>query len=245
MMRPVEDHDTKRHINLDEVAASIVGVFPTLDVIEQRLSLELYRLLAEGQPVPHAALADRLDISVETVNQILDRWPGVFWDPERRVVGYWGLSIPTAYSSPHSLTLGGRRLSAWCAWDTLFLPQLLGQTAEVRSISPGPGATVRLTVTPERVECVAPVDAEMSFLLPDPVGVQKDVVTTFCHFIHFFPSRQVGESWTAQHPGTFIVSIDEAMHVARRKNEMQYREILRHAARTGELTDEPMNRRAS
>jgi alkylmercury lyase len=235
MMRPAEEHHTKRHIDLDEVAASIVGAFPTLDVIEQRLSLELYRLLAEGQPVPRAMLAERLSISVETVNQVLDRWPGIFCDPERRVVGYWGLSVPTAYSSPHQLTVSGRRLSAWCAWDTLFLPQLLGQTAEVESISPDPGASVRLTVTPERVERVDPVDTEMSFLLPDPIGVQKDVVTTFCHFIHFFPSRQIGESWAAKRAGTFMVSIDEAAQVARRKNEMQYRETLPrmlHAPRT-------------
>ena len=226
MMKPAEDHGSQRHIDLDEVASNIVGVFPSLDLIEQRLSVELYRLLAEGQPVPRAVLAERLSISVETVNQILDSWPGVFCDSKRQVVGYWGLSIPAAYSSLHRLSVSGRRLSAWCAWDTLFLPRLLGQAVEIESISPGPGAAVRLTVTPERVERVEPVIAEMSFLLPDPKGVQKDVVTTFCHFIHFFPSRQVGESWTACHPGTFMVSIDEAAHVARRKNEMQYREIL-------------------
>ncbi len=43
--------------NLDDMAASIVGCFPKLDVLEQRLSLELYRLLAEGQAVPRATLA--------------------------------------------------------------------------------------------------------------------------------------------------------------------------------------------
>jgi len=34
--------------NLDDLAGSIVGCFPTLDLLEQRLSLELYRLLAEA-----------------------------------------------------------------------------------------------------------------------------------------------------------------------------------------------------
>ena len=209
-------------INLDEVAARIVEVFAELDRIEQHLSLELYRLLAEGQPVSRAVLAQRVRIPMETVDQILDGWPGVFSNVHRQVVGYWGLAIPAAYASPHRFTINGRTLSAWCAWDTLFLPQLLGQTAEVDSTGPNASDRIRLTVTPERVERVEPVDAHMSFLLPDAAGVQKDVVTTFCHFVHFFPSHQRAESWTARHPGTFMLSIDDAHALARRKNEAQY-----------------------
>ena len=217
---------TNDKVDLDDVAASIVGVFPTLDLFEQRLSLELYRLLAEGQPVPRATLADRLGVPVDTVNRILGGWPGVFSDPQQRVVGYWGLAIPAAYASPHRLTIDGRQLYAWCAGDTLFLPQLLGQTAEIESSSPASGVAVRLTVTPETVADVNPAGAQMSFLLPDATTIQRDIVTTFCHFVHFFPSRQAGESWAAQHAGAFMLSIDEAYVLARRKNEAQYREVL-------------------
>lgn len=92
----------------------------------------------------------------------------------------------------------------------------------MESISPASGATVRLTVSPERVEQVEPADTQMSFLLPDAAAVQRNVVTAFCHFIHFFPSRQSAESWVAQHPGTFLLSIDEASVVARRRNEALY-----------------------
>lgn len=212
--------------DLDRVATSIVGVFPTLDLFEQRLSLELYRFLAEGQPVPRPLLAERLSVPIEIVNQVLNGWPGVFSDPQQRVVGYWGLSIPAAYVSPHRLTIDGRRLSAWCAWDTLFLPQLLGQRAVVESASPTPGATISLTVTPEEVERVEPVGARMSFLLPDAAAVQKDMVTAFCHFVHFFPSCQAGESWATQHAGSFLLSIGEAHAVGRRKNEAQYGKVL-------------------
>ncbi len=116
---------TPSKLNLVELAASIVRCFPSLNLIEQRLSLDLYRLLAEGQPVPRTVLAKRLEISLDTVNRILDGWPGVFSDTEQRIVGYWGLSIPAAYSSPHTLRTNGRTRSAWCAWDTLFLHQLV------------------------------------------------------------------------------------------------------------------------
>lgn len=211
--------------NLNDIAESIVGCFPTLNLLEQRLSLELYRLLAKGLPVPRATLAERLKIPVDTINRILDSWPGVFSGPQRQVIGYWGLAILPAYDSPHRFTIDGRSLSAWCAWDTLFLPQLLGQTAEVESTSPS-GVTVCLTVTPDRVERVDPIGAQMSFLLPDCTAVQKDVVTAFCHFVHFFPSRQVAARWAAQHAGTFVVSIHEAHVLAHLKNGAQYREVL-------------------
>ena len=46
--------------------------------------------MAEGQPVPRKVLAERLEVPDETVNRILDGWPGVFSDNERRIVGYWG-----------------------------------------------------------------------------------------------------------------------------------------------------------
>jgi alkylmercury lyase-like protein len=67
----------------------------------------------------------------------------------------------------------------------------------------------------------------MSVLVPDAQEVQKNVVTSFCHFVHFFPSRQAAESWTAKHAETFLLSIHEAHVLARLKNQAQYREVLR------------------
>ena len=218
---------TTSKLNLDELAATIAGCFPTLNAVEQRLSVELYRLLADGQPVPRATIAENLGMHVDTVNRILDGWPGVFSDWQQRVVGYWGLAIPTAYSGPHRLKMNHRTLSAWCAWDTLFLPQLVAHTAEIESTSPDDAGIMRLTITPQQVERVEPVEAQMSFLLPDPSEVQKNVITSFCHFVHFFPSRQAAESWTSKHAGTFVVSIHEAHILAHLKNEAQYSDVLR------------------
>ena len=214
------------NVDIDAVALDIVQVFPSLDRFEQRLSLELYRLLSGGQPVARADLAARLQASVEIVNRILDGWPGVFSDSEQRIVGYWGLSIAAAYASPHQLTIDGQRLSAWCAWDTLFLPHLLAKPAQVESKSPGLGHVVELVVTPTGLDCVEPKDVHVSFLMPDAAGVQKDIVTTFCHFVHFFPSRTEGEAWAAQHPGTFILSVEVAHAIAVGKNQAQYGEVL-------------------
>ena len=216
----------KDTVDLDHVATSIVAAFPTLDLLEQRLSFELYRLLAEGGPVPRETLAQRLTVPVTVVTRILERWPGAFYDSQRRVVGYWGLSISVAHASPHQLTVGGRKLSAWCAWDTLFLPQILGQSAEIESTSPRSRSVVRLIVSPDRVEFVDPITTHVSFLLPDAKGAHEDVVTAFCRFVHFFPSRQAAESWATDHAEIFVLSVHEAYTVARLKNKAQYNQLL-------------------
>lgn len=103
----------------------------------------------------------------------------------------------------------------------------MGHTTEVESASPDGAGIVRLTVTPQHVERVEPAGAQMSFLLPDASEVRKNVISSFCHFVHFFPSRQAAENWTSRHAGTFVVSIHEGHILARLKNETQYREVLR------------------
>jgi alkylmercury lyase len=96
------------------------------------------------------------------------------------------------------------------------------QTAEVVSRSPGLVGTVKLIMTPTGVDHVEPEDAHVSFLKPDAAEIQKDIVSTFCHFVHFFPSRPAGDAWAAQHPGTFILSVTEAHAIALHKNQARH-----------------------
>jgi hypothetical protein len=58
----------------------------------------------------------------------------------------------------------------------------------------------------------------VSFLLPDG-PFDSRVVQSFCHYVHFFASRQVGEQWVAGHPGTFPLTLGEAADLAARVNQ--------------------------
>lgn len=40
---------------------------------------------------------------------------------------------PSVVEAPHRLRLDARTLYTWSAWDTLFLPELLGRPAEIES----------------------------------------------------------------------------------------------------------------
>ena len=118
------------------------------------MSVELYRLLAEGEPISIQRLAQRLGRDSDRVADTLRGWPGVFFNEDQDVIGYWGLS-PT-HKTGHILKAGGRTLYAWCAWDTLFLPALLGRPVDVESISPARATPIRLTVTPNDVRNTEP-----------------------------------------------------------------------------------------
>lgn len=122
----------------------------------------------------------------------------------------------------HRFTVNGWTLYTWCAWDTLFLPELIGETARVESTCPVTGQVVRLVVSPQAIIEREPAGAVMSFLTPEAARVQEDVITHFCHFVHFFRSAEAGQQWASEHEGTFLLSMPDAFTLARRKNAIRY-----------------------
>jgi alkylmercury lyase len=209
--------------SLEHLAEAIGAARPSLDPLEQRVALTLYRLLADGRPVPVDALAVRVDQPPAGIERILERWPGVFRDDEQRVIGFHGLSLG---ETPHSFRVNGRQLYAWCAWDTLFLPQLLEAPAQVESRCPSSGEPVRLTVSPARVESVTPSQAVVSMLVPES-AFDENVVASFCHYIHFFSSERAADAWIARHPSTFVLSVERAFELGQITNRAQFPTMLR------------------
>lgn len=107
--------------------------------------------------------------------------------------------------------------------DTLFVTEVLGIDTQVSSADPTTGERVRLAVTPAGVTEVHPQTTVVSFLLPDgPFGA--DAVQGFCHYVHFFASEQSALRWTAEHPGTFLLSVDEAFELGRLTNRLRWGE---------------------
>lgn len=204
-------------VDLGELDAALDGATPTLDDEGRRVAASLYRLLGDGEPVAPTALARASDVAQGRVEALLSAWPGVFRDEGGLVVGFWGLALGKLEPT-HEVEVDGRPLYAWCAWDTLFLPDALGGRARVRSSDPQSGRRIELTVTPRGVEDVSHPDAVVSFLVPDGPFTSDDVVSGFCHFVHFFESRESGEKWVRMHEGTFLLSLEEAFELGRLRN---------------------------
>jgi alkylmercury lyase len=207
---------------VSQLAEVIAGAMPRLPADDQHLALTLYRRLAEGEPVTPSALAAEVGRDAPEVEATVEDWPGVYRAGDRRIVAFGGLAIP---KMPHRFRIGGRQLHTWCAWDALFIPELIGRTAEVESQSPVSGDPVWLTVAPDRVVHVEPRSTVVSMLAPTQ-SFDDGVVRSFCHFVHFFPSATDADPWLAEHERTFPLSVDEAFELGRMTNRLIYGDAL-------------------
>jgi alkylmercury lyase len=193
--------------SLQALADSLAGTFPGSD--DAPLARALLRELAQGQPVSTAALAASTGRDEHDVTATLSRWPNVRRDEQARVEAFGGLSLrPTK----HHFDVGGRRLYTWCAWDTLFLPALLHDQAEVESSCPMTGSEVRLAVAPERVLAAQPEDVWVSF----PAQTSTDeIVESFCCHVHFLAGADSAGRWASAGPGAFALGLADAFELGR------------------------------
>ncbi len=204
-------------LDIPRLAAEFTAAHPDLDTRRQRLALATYRLLGEGRPFPLEELARRADVPTEEVASFFEQWPMVERDRHGRVRAFGGLTLsPTS----HALEVDGRTLYAWCALDTLFLPELLGRPSRIRSATPDSGEMISLTVDGASVRDVAPEGAAMT--LHEVRGFDlDDVVGTFCCHVHFFASEQAARAWAERSEGTYVASLAEGFEYGRLYNHGQ------------------------
>jgi alkylmercury lyase len=185
-------------------AESLRRTFP--GCAEAPLALQLLRLLSEGEPVTDSSLAEAAARTPADVTARLSTWPNVERDDDGAVVGFSGLTLrPT----PHTFELAGRGLHTWCAWDTLFLPVMLGETARVRSTCPVTGTAVELTVAPEGVKHVDPERLQVSF--PSLADTDTANITgSFCCHVHFLAGDDAARAWQDGHPEGEVLDLDAA-----------------------------------
>jgi alkylmercury lyase len=197
------------NLSLPALADSLAATFPCCD--DAPLARGLIDQLAGGEPVTVDRLAQAVDRDVHHLVAVLSRWPNVRRDDQDRIVAFAGLSLtPTR----HSFDVAGRRLYTWCAWDTLFLPALIGQEARVRSTCPVTGTEVRLTVGPAGVHSAEPPRLLVSF--PGPAStVSSDITASFCRHVHFLAGSDAADAWLAGNAGGLVLSLDDGVELGR------------------------------
>ncbi len=208
----------------DEVLQNIVALRPADDEFERRFALSLYRLIARGEPVRREHLAAALNRRSSEVWEILSSWPSLIqWDDKRRVVGFAGLTLePTR----HRLIADGVTLFAWCAWDTLFTPRILGVTADIESTCPETGRVISLTVSTSGITHAEPSGVVMSLPHTPLAAMNENVRANFCQHVFFFSSMEDGTAWTSRQPETIVLSLEEAFELGVRKNALQFGTLL-------------------
>lgn len=215
-------------LDIPALAAEFTAVLPNLDSRRQQIALATFRLLAQGKPFRPEELARHANLPAEEVASFFDEWQMVQRDGSGRVVAFGGLTLePTS----HAFEVDGRTLHTWCALDTLFLPELLGRPARIRSTAPDTGEAISLIVDGSGVHGVEPDGAVMT--LHEVNGFDlKDVVGTFCCYVHFFASEQAARAWAERSEGTYVASIAESFEYGRLYNRARLGVALEEASKS-------------
>lgn len=217
--------DTQLHstttstVDLGTLSRQFIEAFPEMDKSQQQLALALYRLLAKGKPVSINMLEKVVKQPQDVIIQALKSWPGVFFDDQQQVIGFWGITIQ---EMPHQMNVNGVTVYAWCAWDTLFIPELLNTAVEITSHCALNGDEITLVISPQGIETAQSNQIMVSFLLPDKDELKENITASFCRHVFFFRSRESGTAWIAERPGTFLLSLDEAFAIGKILNAARF-----------------------
>ena len=197
---------------VDAIDAALTAATPRLDEDGRRLAAALLRLLAAGEPASVPAAAAAAGLPARRAGQLLRSWPGVFWDDRGQVTGFWGLALPPM---PHRIRRAGTDLYAWCAFDPLFLALVIGDL-QAATADPVSGEAINYHLARDgAISGASHPHSVLSFLRPSQPW-DDDVMTAFCHYVWHFTGPATAQRWIAAHPGTFVLSLDDAAELARR-----------------------------
>jgi len=212
------------NVRLQFLFSKIRPAFPDLSEQEQHVGLRLYQLLLAGEPVPTEEIVTSVGKSSIDPHRALEGGLRnlVLYDEQQRLIGFAGLAVtPTA----HGLLVNGKQLFTWCAWDTLFIPELIGAECAVRSQCAETHVEINVVVTPRRVESVDPAETVVSFVVPDTDFCHCSThqrIAGFCNHVHFLANEQAGEAWSRQRDGVILLSLDDAFTLGKMLNATRY-----------------------
>lgn len=200
-------------MELEQIATrlndSIEGVIGRPSAATWNVRRAAYRLLAEGEPVTLAQIADAAGSDVTQVEDCLHGSSDIADDG--RVRGAMGLSLrPTQ----HQMRIDGTQLYTWCALDLLFIPRALDASAEIESTSPASGEVVRAVVTPRGIHALDPQEAVVSVI--QMRAGHDEVRSAFCNHVHFFTSDIDAAGWQHDHPEGWVLPASSAFDLAAR-----------------------------
>lgn len=195
-----------------DLTEALLPIFP--DFGEGReLVPALFAQLGRGQPVAVTELAETVGWSEAQLVDYLGALWGIRFDEAGRIAGFWGLdTAPTQ----HHLGLPGRTLYAWCAWDTLFLPAFLGESALIESQCPLSSVPIRLEVGPGGVAWTRPEEIRLGLIPPDSQAVRAGVQEAFCCGVRFLGGLETAGRWQREHPDGYLLTPSQGYQLGQR-----------------------------
>jgi len=181
--------------------------------LDLRFTFKTIQALAEGNPVSPAQLADIWDLPIDQVQTLLKQakeMGRVEINAQGDLVG----ALLSLNPTQHQISMDNKRLFAWCAYDAIYTPGVVGKPAQIVSKDPVTGGTVQVTITPDGVENVQPEGAVVSVIKPGG-DMSAGPESTRCTNMLFFESRETAEQWNQNLVELSILTVEEAFQVAK------------------------------
>lgn len=171
----------------------------------------IFPLLANGTPVRPSDLARHVGTDRGRLRSAL-AFPRIGWDNRGRITELFGVTLrPTA----HRIVVEGMTFFTCCAVVAHMIPSLVGRSADVESVDPVTGGTVRLTVTAEAVTRVDPKPALATWVATQGDRIADHVGGELCVHVKHFEDAVSAAAFCAQSDRRFSIRLDE-LHEASR-----------------------------
>ncbi len=181
--------------------------------LDMRVTIRTLQGLAKGKPVSPDQLALIWEMPLEQVHSVLAGAVAAGQaeiDAQGHLVG----GVLSLNPTVHRISVDGNQLYAWCAYDAIYAPGVVGKTARIESQDPVTGESIRMTITPEGVEDVRPEGTVVSV-----VGGKTDMRggpnSPRCSQMLFFGSRESANQWLQGRSSVSILTVKEAFEIAR------------------------------
>jgi len=187
----------------------------------QRLCITLYRLLARGDAVSLAALAEASALTLDELSGLISLIPKNAYvrRSDGAFTGFIGLGIE---KTAHRFVVDERTLYVWCVFDALFLPALLQCGAVLKTRCPATHEEIVIKINSERASPVSPMHPVMSIITPDNAACCRDLHGAFCDHVNFFANE--GAFKRANIAGA-CVSLDVAFALAMCRNKARFPDV--------------------
>ncbi len=193
--------------NLDSrVEHSLLPVVARWAGQDKGMLLPLFRLIASGEALEEAQLAEELNRGTDAVNAALDTSLAEI-DSCGRVSELFGI---TREPTLHRIEVGGATLYSCCALVAHMVPAIMQQAVTVESTDPINGKTIKLAISVDaELQRVHPLTARGSMV---DCAVDEIIASPrakfCCHVKHFAVSESAAE-FASKDSGRYVVTIEE------------------------------------
>jgi len=178
-----------------------------------RVTFKTIQTLAKGNPVSPTQLSDIWGMPLDQVRVILKQAEEngrVEINTQGNLVG----AVLSLNPTQHQISMDNQHLYAWCAYDAMYAPGVVGMPAQIVSEDPVTAGRIQISITPDGVETIQPESAVVSVV--DPGGdMSAGPESTRCTHMLFFESRESAEQWKQDRTGVSILTVGEVFKLVK------------------------------